>query len=85
MRLIFAICILVGAVSKVQSHDGLAVPSIWMDDKEKRDSTPPFFGTGCRRKNEVGPLAPITNPPDGKTRRRLSTPNCYWLVFNLKS
>ena len=84
MRLIFAIGILVGAVSKVRSHGGLAVPSMWTDDKEKGDSTPPFFGIGCRHGNNVGPLAPIANPPDGKTRRRLSTPNCYWLVFNLK-
>lgn len=82
MRLIFALCILVAAVSKVKSHGGLAIPLMWTDDKGHGDNNQPFGGNGCRNKGEPGPLAPMTNLPAGKTKRRLSTPNCYFLFLN---
>ena len=77
MRIIFVIATLALFIAKVKCHGGLAVPFMWTDELEQGDSqTPNFGGNGCTSKA----LTPIPNPPDGKTKRRLSRPNCYFLV-----
>ena len=90
MRFILVLVVLISAIAKVNCHGGLAVPFMWTDETGNGDSQTRFGGNGCRSKA----LEPITKekaqsltPTDnagtfGKFIRRLSHPNCYFLVSN---
>ena len=90
MRFILVLVVLISAFAKVNCHGGLAVPFMWTDETGNGDSQTRFGGNGCRSKA----LEPITKekaqsltPTDnagtfGKFIRRLSHPNCYFLVSN---
>ena len=90
MRVIVMTVVLVSAIAKVNGHGGLAVPFMWTDETGNGDSQTRFGGNGCRSKalqpitkEKAQSLTPADNAASfGKFIRRLSSPNCYFLVSN---
>ena len=90
MRVIVMTVVLISAIAKVNCHGGLAVPFMWTDETGNGDSQTRFGGNGCRSKalepitkEKAQSLTPADNAASfGKFIRRLSSPNCYFLVSN---
>ena len=89
MRVILVMVVLISAIAKVNCHGGLAVPFMWTDETGNGDSQTRFGSNGCRSKalekiteEKAQILTPTENNYYWKFIRRLSTPNCYFLVRN---
>ena len=90
MRVILVMVVLISAIAKVNCHGGLAVPFMWTDETGNGDSQTRFGSNGCRSKalekiteEKAQSLTPADNAGSfGKFIRRLSSPNCYFLVSN---
>ena len=87
MGTVFALCILVAVLSKVDGHAGLSFPYTWTD--VRKEGGKGNFYMGCspnnmRYKNKKVPVfkdkKQVLDGDPEQVLRRLSTPGCYWLV-----